>query len=287
MPPLYKYKKAELIEMVEDLQKENKKLKEDIKLLSSGVEPIEEIKPEHEPEHEEPKITFLFDMIPQDIEDMIIEQKNYMDTKYIKKLLTKRDIRDTIDDEASKYNRRFTNMDKKNIEQLFNVVKYMSEKNVFNPRGLSENLYISYLYKDACVKQEAIKKPDEDLKHKWKVGDILYKINKEYSEPTQFWRVVKLTKKSYTLEWVQNKEWSENDGYWVHYYTEVDLDNLVAPVRYKKWGDWINVKKATNVKEDNYYLVEDLMKPDNKHKYLITVEGRKVKSNYYSYDRMR
>lgn len=290
MPPLYKYKKAELIEMVENLQKENEKLKEDIKLKDeiiklheSGEETIEEIKPEPEI----PKITFLFDWIPQDIEDMIIEEKKYMDTKYIRKLLSKRDIRGSIDFELSKYNRKFTNMDKANIDRYFQIIKErMVPNKMFNPRGLSENLYISYLYKDACVKQEEIKKPNEDLKHKWKVGDILFKIW-HGQERTVFWRVVKLTKKSYTLEWVENEHFEGNEGYFRNHYTQIDLDNIVAPGRYFKWGEWVEVKKVSNVKESNYYLLEDLIKPDDKNNYLINrIEGRKITRKYWTYDTM-
>lgn len=280
--------KDELIKLVKKINKRyNKLLVKYNELNKDNGEP--ETDPEPEPEPEEPKITFLFDMIPQDIEDMIIEEKKYMDDKYIRKCLKKMEIRDGIDEELSKHNRRFTNMDKANIDRLFKIIKdKMVPSTLFNPRGLNYGEYLSYLYKDACVKQEAIKKPDEDLKHKWKVGDILYKRNREYGEPTQFWRVVKLTKKSYTLEWVQNNEWQENDGqYWINYYTQVDLDNPVAPGGYTKYSKWEEVKLARNVKEDNYYLVEDLMKPDNQHKHLITVEGRKVKSKYYTLDLMR
>jgi len=246
---------------------------------------------------------FLLNMLCDDIMDIVLNEKKYMDKKYIMKMLSKDDIKYCMSGPLNKARKRITYFDVASKPKLIQMVDdWLVPAKSMNPTRLSENMYFSYLFKEKVMEIEdkkKIKKPNHN--HKYKLGDILFK---PYGDGdgygTSFFKIVKLTPQGYTLEPVRNyytETGGWNDG-WSHDWCWIDINNpktnYMSEEDRKSWryksGE--RPKKLTYRGDKDLYLVKDLIEKLDKgdHAYIKKKEFYGVVHygyNYYTLDLMR
>jgi len=237
---------------------------------------------------------FLLNMLCDDIMDMILNYKKYMDKNYILKMLSKGDIKGCMEDPLYKNRMRISYFDVATKPKLMWMVdRHFIKNKKLNPKGLSKSNYYCELFKEKVMEIEdkkKIKKPN--LNHKFQVGDILFRqYGSGYGEFSTFYRVEKLTPKSYSLRLLKDDLTESGwDTGWVKHMVWIDVENprphLVQTIR--NTNKLENVKLLSNIKEKDFTLLSE---ERTKYPWKFEVkmkDGREyVGYNYYTLDMYR
>jgi len=234
---------------------------------------------------------FLLNMLCDDIMDMILNYKKYMDKNYILKMLSKGDIKGCMEDPLYKNRMRISYFDVATKPKLMWMVdRHFIKNKKLNPKGLSKSNYYCELFKEKVMEIEdkkKIKKPN--LNHKFQVGDILFRqYGSGYGEFSTFYRVEKLTPKSYSLRLLKDDLTKSGfDTGWEKNMVWIDVEDprphLVNYNRNRK--EYEDVKLLTNIKEGDFQLLSEVR---TKYPWRFEVEVRDGKEyvgyNYYTLD---
>ena len=196
---------------------------------------------------------FLLNMLCDDIMDMVLNHKKYMDRNYILKMLSKDDIKYCMSGPLNENSMRITYFDVATKPKLMGMVdRHFIKSKKLNPNGLSKNMYYSDLFKEKVIEIEDKKKvkKTQQLNHKFQVGDILFKNNnREYSSSNVFYKVLKLTPKSYRLVALCDFTRDEDrESGWLREMVYIDIDDPTE-----------TSYEVSNVKEKDFKLLSEYM----------------------------
>ena len=195
----------------------------------------------------------LFDFLADDIIEIILNYKKYMNKEYIKKILSKNQIHSCLAALIPKGS-KLSNFNYATTDKYLNTyLDYMIHHKTINTLGKSENTYI---YDAFNVKMKEVE--EKKTVHRYKVGDIVeWKCKGAYGGECLYciWMIKNLTKKGYTMEALITRIWQEeeNPNYCfcnTHSWFEVDLDNLHKASN-KPNTDYYHFYKKVSVKEED------------------------------------